>query len=50
MKIWNLTKKDLAVILKDRGSFTWLFILPIVFTMIYAILACMAFKDAGGTE
>lgn len=50
MKIWNLTKKDLAVILKDRGSFTWLFILPIVFTMIYAILAGMAFKDAGGTE
>lgn len=49
MKIWNLTKKDLAVILKDRGSFTWLFILPIVFTMIYAILAGMAFKDAGGS-
>ena len=29
--IWNLTKKDLKIILKDRAAITWLFILPVVF-------------------
>ena len=40
--IWNLTKKDLKVILKDRAAFTWLFILPVVFILIYSILAGLA--------
>ncbi len=36
--IWNLTKKDLKVILKDRGAITWLFILPVVFILIFSVL------------
>src|SRR4030066_896792 len=39
MNIWNLTKKDLAVILKDRGAILWIFILPVVFLVIFAGLA-----------
>jgi ABC-2 type transport system permease protein len=39
MNIWNLTKKDLAVIMKDRGSILWIFVLPIVFLLIFAGLA-----------
>lgn len=39
MNIWNLTKKDLAVIMKDRGAVLWIFILPVVFLVIFAGLA-----------
>lgn len=47
MNIWNLTKKDLAVILKDRGAWIWIFALPVLFIIIFAGLASMAFN---GTE
>lgn len=51
MNIWNLTKKDLAVILKDRGAIVWLFILPVVFTLIFTILVGMASGgDSNETE
>lgn len=39
MKIWNLAKKDLAIIMKDRGSVLWIFVLPVVFLLIFAGLA-----------
>jgi ABC-2 type transport system permease protein len=47
MNIWNLTKKDLAVIMKDRGSVLWIFILPVVFLLIFAGLAS---AQAGGSS
>ncbi len=43
MNIWNLTKKDLAVILKDRGAVLWLFVLPVVFTVLFSGLASLAY-------
>lgn len=43
MNIWNLTKKDLRVFLKDRGAMLWLFVLPVVFTVLFAGLASMAY-------
>ncbi len=43
MNIWNLTKKDLAVFFKDRASLLWLFILPLVFLLIFAGLASLAY-------
>ena len=55
MNIWNLTKKDLAVILKDRGAVMWIFILPVVFLLIFAGLASFqggssSNDDAGDTR
>jgi ABC-2 type transport system permease protein len=47
MNIWNLTKKDLTVITKDRGSILWIFVLPVVFLIIFAGLASSA---AGGSS
>jgi len=41
MNIWNLTKKDLAVIFKDRGAILWLFVLPVVFTLILPFWSAM---------
>ncbi len=38
MNIWNMTKKDFAVIFKDRGAMLWLFVLPVVFTLIFTFL------------
>jgi ABC-2 type transport system permease protein len=48
MKIWNLTKKDLAVIFKDRGALLWLFVLPVVFIVIFAGLASLAQGGSSG--
>jgi len=48
MNIWNLTKKDLAVIFKDRGALMWLFVLPVVFIMIFAGLAFLAQGGSSG--
>lgn len=45
--IWNLTKKDLKIILKDRAAITWLFILPVVFILIFSGLTSLA---AGGSS
>lgn len=47
MNIWNLTKKDLAVILKDRGAVLWIFILPVVFLVIFAGLASAQMGGSG---
>lgn len=44
MNIWTLTKKDLAVFLKDRGAWIWIFALPVIFIVIFAGLASMAFS------
>lgn len=46
MNIWNLTKKDLVVFLKDRGAWIWIFALPVIFIVIFSGLASMAFNDA----
>jgi ABC-2 type transport system permease protein len=40
--IWNMTKKDLRIFLKDRSAITWLFILPVVFIMIFSFLTYLA--------
>ena len=50
MNIWNLTKKDLAVIMKDRGSVMWIFILPVVFLVIFAGLASAQGGSSSGDE
>jgi linearmycin/streptolysin S transport system permease protein len=50
MNIWNLTKKDLAVIMKDRGSIIWVFVLPVVFLIIFAGLAGSAAGNTSGDE
>jgi ABC-2 type transport system permease protein len=50
MNIWNLTKKDLAVILKDRGAVLWIFILPIVFLLIFSGLASSMGGDSGDDQ
>ncbi len=47
MRIWTLTKKDLNVILRDRASLVWLFILPIVFLIIFGGLVSFAM---GGSQ
>lgn len=46
MNIWNLTKKDLTVIMKDRGSIMWIFVLPVVFLLIFAGLASSVGGDS----
>jgi ABC-2 type transport system permease protein len=40
--IWNMTKKDLMISLKDRAAITWLFILPVVFITIFSFLTNLA--------
>jgi len=50
MNIWNLTKKDLAVIFKDRGAILWLFVLPVVFTLIFTFLVSMTSGDSSNAE
>jgi ABC-2 type transport system permease protein len=51
MNIWNMTKKDMAVIFKDRGAMLWLFVLPVVFTLIFTILIGRAMGgDASAKE
>jgi ABC-type Na+ efflux pump permease subunit len=47
MNIWNLTKKDLAIFFRDRGSLIWLFLLPLVFILIFAGLAGMTSDTSG---
>jgi ABC-2 type transport system permease protein len=50
MNIWNLTKKDLAVSFRDRGTLVWLFVLPVVFTLIFATLANLAFSGSPASD
>lgn len=50
MRIWTLTKKDLSVILRDRASLVWLFILPIVFLIIFAGLVSLAMDGSSEAE
>ena len=50
MNIWNLTKKDLAVIFKDRGAIVWLFVLPVVFILIFTILIGMSDSGSSSTQ
>jgi ABC-2 type transport system permease protein len=40
--IWNMTKKDFKITLKDRGAILWLFILPVVFIFIFSFLTNLA--------
>jgi ABC-2 type transport system permease protein len=40
--IWNMTKKDLKIFLRDRAAITWLFILPVVFILIFSFLTYLA--------
>ncbi len=28
--LWNLTKKDITVLLKDRSAVVWMFVLPVI--------------------
>jgi ABC-2 type transport system permease protein len=44
MKIWNITKKDLAVLLKDRTALIWMFVLPVVFIVLFAFLGARALQ------
>ncbi len=47
MKIWNMIKKDFAVILRDRGALLWIFILPVVFIILFATLGARAVSEIG---
>jgi ABC-2 type transport system permease protein len=46
--IWNLTKKDIKIILKDRAAVMWLFVLPVVFILIFAGLAALSYGKSSG--
>jgi ABC-2 type transport system permease protein len=48
--IWNMTKKDLKIFLKDRGAITWLFILPVVFITIFSFLTNLAMGGSAGSQ
>ena len=48
--IWNLTKKDLKIVLKDRAAVMWLFVLPVVFILIFAGLATLTYGRSSGEE
>jgi ABC-2 type transport system permease protein len=48
--IWNLTKKDLKIFLKDRAAITWLFILPMVFILIFSFLAALSSGGLGNSQ
>jgi ABC-2 type transport system permease protein len=48
--IWNLTKKDIKIILKDRAAVMWLFILPVVFILIFAGLATLTYGKSSDEE
>jgi ABC-2 type transport system permease protein len=50
MNIWNMTKKDMAVIFKDRGAMLWIFVLPVVFTLIFTFLISMATSSTSGSS
>lgn len=50
MNIWHLTKKDIAVIMKDRAAMMWIFILPVVFLVIFAGLASAASGGSSNDE
>lgn len=50
MNIWHITKKDLQVILRDRTSLVWLFVLPIVFLAIFGGLAATAWGDSSEAD
>ena len=47
MKIWSMTKKDLAIFFRDRGAWVWLFVLPIVFILIFAGLGSRSQSSSG---
>jgi ABC-2 type transport system permease protein len=48
--IWNMTKKDLKIFLKDRAAITWLFILPVVFILIFSFLTNLAMGGSSSQE
>lgn len=50
MKIWSMTKKDLAVFFGDRGAWLWLFILPLVFILIFSGLTSVSQSGATGED
>ncbi len=50
MKIWSMTKKDLAVFFKDRSAWLWLFILPVVFILIFAGLSSRSQNSSSSGE
>lgn len=42
--IWTIVRKEIALTLKDKGTFFWLFALPIVFIVMFASI----FSQSGG--
>lgn len=50
MNLLNLTKKDLAVFFRDRGTLIWMFALPLVFVLIFAGLAGMSAGSSAAEE
>ncbi len=50
MKIWSMTKKDLAIFFRDRSAWVWLFILPLVFILIFAGLGGFSTSSSPATD